>query len=1598
MTQGRPSGLTQFSWQNQAALGINVADGRPWCRLELHANPKPLACIGSRRLPMLHSLRNLIRGPFPSRQQRPRRQGARSRRAILTLECLENRAVPAILSVENSALFTFAATSPSDHVTISASGYTYTITNDEPISVYSPGVNVQGNGTPTVVFDATFLPGPTIQLDGGANTVHVLSNSLPMMVTDGSATGDFVILGSAGTFGTGNGTLAGIHAPVTAQSHSSNMTLVLDDSGDASAHNVTLSNGTITGLGPAPINFASGIGLVLCGGPGNDTFTVNNPGARATDLNPGTGSNRIWVEANSTPLAVTSRGYDYVWVSSSPMNNFTGTVANITGEVDVFNIGPSGQSGTGLTVCDQGDTNVFHTATLSNGFLTGLAPATIRAGTGVTDFNIYGGSYGTLGNSYVLDNPGSLFTHVYTGSIYDEVQIQAASDYVTVEGPGGHVFVESPNVSNLHGGTQYPDIIGSSGAFTLSIDDTNATAGQNVTLSSPFGGNLVTGLSPAPISFGAGVTELDIYGGYFDNQYTIDDVSGTSIATYLFCHPLDTVSVQATTGPLTTEGGHSVSLGTGTLTGLQGAVTVQPNGNSSPVLNVNDSSDTIPNFVTLQNGLISGFASVTINYTGVSQVNVYGGSGSNAYDIEDPAAPLTDISTGSALGQVKVGSTTNPVIINGDGASLAFNLGTGTLTAIQGGVTIENTGSNTFLLINNGNDTTAHANVNLDYGSLTGLAPAAITWGPTALSQLDVFDGTGLESYTIDNPGLFPTYIYTNNANDRATLVSNTGLIEFNGQVLANAVTQLAVTGPAGPITTGVPFQVTVTARDANGNVLKTYAGTIQFWAVDQQAALPEAYTFTAADRGSHTFTMTLTQVGSDQFGVYEADETNTYSVQGGASVTVNPSFMLGKPAGPVTAGVPFQVTVTAQDANGNVITDYTGTVSFSSSDQKASLPASYTFTAGDQGSHSFAVTLASAGSQTITATDSSGTISAQATVTVALGAAGLTTSVTAPATAAAKFTVSWAGTDANAGAAISGYSVYISDNGGPFTAWLSNTTVTSATYAGQLGHTYGFYAVATDTAGYQQATPASAQATTQVTISGPTASISSVSSPTSSAVSSLTITFNEPVFGLTLSNLRLTQGGSSANLLTAAQTLTTTDHITWTLGNLAGLTDPTHRVARFTLTLAAANSGVADLAGNPLQTSAATSFTVVAPSLTLQGQTLTVPGTSGNDTFTFTAGPAEQATVNGVPVAIDPTVVSTVQFQGNGGSDVAILNAAGTGNTATLSLGAGTLQGSGYTVSVRGITTLVVQGASSSDSATLGDSSGSNIFVSTPTYAYLKGGNVISEVIGFPKTVASSTSNSDSAYLYSASGANTFVATPTYAYYVTGAILNEVVGFKAAVAIAAAGTNDSAFLYGAPSNGNFIATPAYGYYVTGGILNEAVGFKAVQALAQGGHDTATLYDGSGSNTLVATPAYAYLKGTGYFNEVVGFTGVVANAAAGSSDSAFLYDASGSNTFAGTPTYSYLTGSGYFNEAMGFRAVSVFSAKGTTDVAYLYDSPGGDTFTGQGKAATISGASYGIALDSFAQVVAVGAAGATNHLHLATINYLFSALGKWTPS
>jgi hypothetical protein len=136
---------------------------------------------------------------------------------------------------------------------------------------------------------------------------------------------------------------------------------------------------------------------------------------------------------------------------------------------------------------------------------------------------------------------------------------------------------------------------------------------------------------------------------------------------------------------------------------------------------------------------------------------------------------------------------------------------------------------------------------------------------------------------------------------------------------------------------------------------------------------LPADYTFTSSDNGSHGFGngATLKTAGAQSI---TAADTVTSSITGSVSIKVKAAaasalMVAGFPS-PVTQGTAASFTVTAVDPYGNTAISYLGTVHFTSSDSKASLPANYTFTSADAGVHTFTATLNTVGTQSITATD----------------------------------------------------------------------------------------------------------------------------------------------------------------------------------------------------------------------------------------------------------------------------------------------------------------------------------------------------------------------------------------------------------------------------------------------------------------------------------------------------------------------------------------------------------------------------------------------------------------------------------------------------
>jgi hypothetical protein len=93
-----------------------------------------------------------------------------------------------------------------------------------------------------------------------------------------------------------------------------------------------------------------------------------------------------------------------------------------------------------------------------------------------------------------------------------------------------------------------------------------------------------------------------------------------------------------------------------------------------------------------------------------------------------------------------------------------------------------------------------------------------------------------------------------------------------------------------------------------------------------------------------------------------------------------------------VTANQAFSLTVKALDNDLATADGYTGTIAITTTDTQAQVPANYTFTATDRGQKTFnlAITLVTAGEQTVTVTDSTNpAITGEVAITVSAGTVG---------------------------------------------------------------------------------------------------------------------------------------------------------------------------------------------------------------------------------------------------------------------------------------------------------------------------------------------------------------------------------------------------------------------------------------------------------------------------------------------------------------------------------------------------------------------------------------------------------------------------------
>ncbi|MGQ0505542.1 MAG: hypothetical protein ACT4TC_09495, partial [Myxococcaceae bacterium] len=202
---------------------------------------------------------------------------------------------------------------------------------------------------------------------------------------------------------------------------------------------------------------------------------------------------------------------------------------------------------------------------------------------------------------------------------------------------------------------------------------------------------------------------------------------------------------------------------------------------------------------------------------------------------------------------------------------------------------------------------------------------------------------------------------------------SSAGLTGTSQQemVVAGAATTLEVHDFPAMVTAGQAANVTLTARDAFGNVATTFVGALQLSSSDPAAQVPSGLAMSAGNQGELVASVTLKTAGTRDL---RASSGGLMGTQSGILVRhafLHHLMVSGVPS-PTRVGNWADLTVEAHDPYDNVVADYTGTVQLSSSDAQASLAPAFAFTLAHQGAAAItqAVRFRAPGTHSVVASD----------------------------------------------------------------------------------------------------------------------------------------------------------------------------------------------------------------------------------------------------------------------------------------------------------------------------------------------------------------------------------------------------------------------------------------------------------------------------------------------------------------------------------------------------------------------------------------------------------------------------------------------------
>jgi hypothetical protein len=625
-------------------------------------------------------------------------------------------------------------------------------------------------------------------------------------------------------------------------------------------------------------------------------------------------------------------GYDQVTGLGSPKANniIPGTANKLS-----FTTQPAASNTAGVVFATQPvitvQDSIGNTVTASNVSVS----LSITSGTGTPGAVLSGNTTVAAGNGVAafsglsIDKPGSGYTLTATSS---GITGSASVSLTVVLGPSSKL-----NIS----GYASPSIAGVGSNFIVTAQD--------------FGGNTVVGYS-GTVHF----TSSDAQANLPVNYTFVAGDHGTHIFTATF----DTAGNQSVTATDTV---------TAAITGTQSGITINP------------STPTQTSVETAANG--SGSVAATRNVTSGSSITVYAITRDQYGNFVANAAGTWSL-TGKTAGVANA-----DLVPSGDTKSAVFNghlIGTAIIHVISGSLTSVDSGTLTVII-----GTISKLNVS---GYTTPVT--AGTDGNIIVTAQDV-SGNTVTNYTgtvhfasSDTQAVLPAN-YTFVSGDHgvhtfSSILETTGSQSITAtdtvtntitgaqrgiNVTSSTATQIRVETsadgsgtvvPSQSVTSGSAITVYAITRDQYGNFVANVGGT---WSLSSKTAgVADSDLVPSGDNKSAVFSGHLvgTAVVNVTSGSLSMVNTGTLTVNIG---TVSKLDVSGY-SEPVNAGTTGNFTVTAQDAGGNTITTYTGTIHFTSTDSHAILPVNYTFVAGDHGTRTFSTTFDTAGNQSITATD----------------------------------------------------------------------------------------------------------------------------------------------------------------------------------------------------------------------------------------------------------------------------------------------------------------------------------------------------------------------------------------------------------------------------------------------------------------------------------------------------------------------------------------------------------------------------------------------------------------------------------------------------